>query len=55
MTLDKSVHALLLRLSDEAVRLGDVKKLAKEIKKDHDLAMQLWESQNFHPRLLAVS
>lgn len=35
-------------------KLGDLRKIAKEIKKDHDLALELWESEEFKPRLLAI-
>lgn len=36
------------------VRLGDIKKLAKKIKIDHDLAFLLWETENIDARLLAT-
>lgn len=36
------------------LRLGDVRKLAKEIRSDHDLAMELWETGNVDARLLAI-
>lgn len=36
------------------VRLGDVRKLAKEIRTDHDLALALWETGNVDARLLAI-
>lgn len=45
---------LLAQLSADDVKLGDIKKLAKEIKKDHSLAMELWGTDQFHPRMLAV-
>ncbi len=35
-------------------RLGDIRKIAKEIKKDHQLALELWSSGEFRPRLLAI-
>lgn len=35
-------------------KLGDIKKRGKEIKKDHDLAMELWSTGKYHPRLLAT-
>lgn len=35
-------------------RLGDLRKIAKEIKKDHELAMELWETSQFMPRQLAI-
>lgn len=34
--------------------LGDLKKLGKEIKKDHELAKELWATQDFHARLLST-
>lgn len=36
------------------VRLGDIRKLAKEIKTDHELALALWETGNIDARLLAI-
>lgn len=35
-------------------KLGDLRKLAKEIKKDHALAMELWSTGEFLPRQLAI-
>src|SRR5690625_4789060 len=35
-------------------KLGDLRKIAKEIKKDHELAMELWSTEAFLPRLLAI-
>jgi 3-methyladenine DNA glycosylase AlkD len=34
--------------------LGDLRKIAKEIKKDHPLAMELWSTGGFMPRQLAI-
>jgi len=34
--------------------LGDLRKIAKDIKKDHELAMELWSTEEFLPRLLAI-
>ena len=36
------------------VRLGDLRVLAKKIKKNHELAMALWETRNVDARLLAI-
>jgi len=38
----------------EPPKLGDLRKIAKELKKDHELALELWETANFHSRLLAI-
>jgi 3-methyladenine DNA glycosylase AlkD len=35
-------------------KLGDLRKIAKDIKKDHELAMELWSTGKFLPRQLAV-
>ena len=35
-------------------KLGDIRKLANEIKADHALALALWETGNFEARLLAI-
>ncbi len=36
------------------VKLGDIRKVAKKIKTDHELAMELWETENFEARMLAI-
>ncbi|MBI1299502.1 DNA alkylation repair protein [bacterium] len=36
------------------VRLGDIRKVAAEIKSDDELAMALWETENIDARLLAI-
>jgi 3-methyladenine DNA glycosylase AlkD len=36
------------------VKMGDIRNVAKKIKSDHDLALQLWETGNADARLLAV-
>jgi len=36
------------------VRLGDIRKLAKEIKANHELGMALWETENVDARFLAI-
>ena len=45
---------ILSQISNEKTKLGDVRKLAKEIKKDHELAMELWSSNHFFARQLAI-
>lgn len=37
-----------------APRLGDIKKIGKEIKLDHELALELWSQAGYHPRLLCT-
>jgi 3-methyladenine DNA glycosylase AlkD len=35
-------------------KLGDLRKIAQDIKKDHELAMELWSTEEFLPRQLAI-
>lgn len=46
--------SIMNRLTQSNVKLGDVRLLAKEIKKNHTLAIELWKSGNFYARLLAI-
>ncbi len=54
MAGDLTFETILPQLSGDDVKLGDLKKMAKEIKRDHDLAMQLWATQEVHPRMMAT-
>lgn len=53
MKLSASAKKTISRLGD-APKMGDIKKIAKEIKIDHDLALELWPQGGYHPRLLAA-
>lgn len=44
----------ILAQINSTTKLGDLRKIAKDIKKDHELAMELWSSEDFLPRLLAI-
>ncbi|CAM5223359.1 DNA alkylation repair enzyme OS=Ureibacillus acetophenoni OX=614649 GN=SAMN05877842_110175 PE=4 SV=1 [Ureibacillus acetophenoni] len=44
---------ILSQINDNTL-LGDLRKIAKEIKKDLELAMELWSTEKFLPRLLAT-
>ena len=48
MTRDEALARL------ETLGSGDIRKLADEIKSDHALALELWETENLEARLLAV-
>ena len=52
--MSKQAEYILVSLSGENTKLGDVRKIAKEIKKDHDLAIELWSSGQFFARQLAI-
>ncbi len=44
----------ILKQIDGRTKLGDLRKMAKEIKKDHSLALELWASGKFLPRQLSI-
>ena len=39
---------------NQNTKLGDLRKIAKKIKKDHELALELWSTGEFLPRQLAI-
>ena len=41
-------------INGKGTKLGDIKKRGREIKKDHELAMELWSIGGYHPRLLST-
>lgn len=54
MKLSAKAQKIFNEISAEGTKLGDLRLLAKAIKKDHDLAMELWSTEKFHPRQLAI-
>lgn len=54
MVLSAEARKITVEINNEKVKLGDIKKLGREIKKDHDLAMELWSTGDYYPRLLAT-
>lgn len=44
----------IFRQIDDNTKLGDLRKIAKEIKVDYELSMELWSSGKFLPRLLSI-
>lgn len=69
MNLEETI-SILKSLSDEKVRkqhlkngarenlygvkMGDIRNIAKKIKTDHALALELWETENIDARMLAI-
>lgn len=49
-----SQAASILAQITAKTKLGDLRKIAKDIKKDHELAMELWSTKEFLPRQLAI-
>lgn len=53
MILSPSVSKYYTQITPNT-KLGDLRKMAKEIKKDHEMAMELWSTGKFLPRQLAI-
>lgn len=51
--LSSKAEIILLKIKHNRL-LGNLRKIAKDIKKDHELALELWSTAEFLPRLLAV-
>ncbi|MGC4231494.1 MAG: DNA alkylation repair protein [Niabella sp.] len=49
-----SQAAIILAQINAKTKLGNLRKMAKDIKKDHELAMELWSTGGLMPRLLAI-
>ena len=54
MSLSSKAQSIYTQINTESTKLGDLRKIAKEIKKDHELAMELWSAGGFFPRQLAI-
>lgn len=54
MNLSVRAQEIHSQVNSEKTKLGDLRKLAKEIKKDHELAMELWSTGDFISRQLAI-
>lgn len=53
MGLSSKAENILSRINDKT-KLGELREIAKEIRKDHALAMELWGSGKFLPRQLSI-
>lgn len=54
MALSPRAKKLVAEITKEGVKLGDLKAQGKAIKKDHALAMELWSTGEYYPRMLAT-
>lgn len=53
MKLSSQAENILAKINTNT-KLGDLRNIAKDIKKDHELAMELWSTGRFLPRQLAI-
>ncbi|MDN5215100.1 DNA alkylation repair protein [Fulvivirgaceae bacterium BMA12] len=54
MNLTSKAQEIRSQITKEGTKLGDLRKIAKEIKKDHALALELWSIGEFLSRQLAI-
>lgn len=54
MKLSLKAEAVYTRVRNKTTNLGVLRKIAKDIKKDHLLAMELWGTGEYLPRQLAI-
>ncbi len=54
MKLSPKAKKIFSEINKETTKLGDLRKIAKELKKDHNLALELWSTGKFMPRQLAI-
>lgn len=54
MNLSAQSKEIYAEISKQSTKLGDLRKIAKEIKKDHEIAMELWSTGAFMARQLAI-
>jgi len=54
MKLSSKAENINSQINSKTTQLGDLRKIAKDIKKDHQLAMELWSTGDYLPRQLAI-
>jgi len=54
MKLSSGAENIYAQINNNKTQLGDLRKIAKDIKKDHQLAMELWATGEYLPRQLAI-
>lgn len=54
MKLSPKALAVFSQIDNQTTKLGDLRIIAKDIKKDHELAMELWSTGEYLARQLAI-
>ncbi|TVZ60195.1 3-methyladenine DNA glycosylase AlkD [Flavobacteriaceae bacterium MAR_2010_105] len=54
MSLSSKAKQIYEQIDPQSTKLGDLRALAKTLKTNHDLAMELWSAGGFLPRQLAI-
>lgn len=54
MKLSSKADSIVNQISNKDTKLGDLRKIASSIKKDHELALELWSTKIYLARQLAI-
>ena len=54
MAMSAAAKKIATEITNGNVKLGDIKKRGKEIKKNHEMAMELWSTGGYQARLLST-
>ena len=54
MNLSQKAKKIYTQINMDNTKLGDLRKIAKDTKKDHELSIELWTTGKFFPRQLAI-
>ena len=54
MELSSKAKYIYAQIKSKITKLGELRSIAKDIKKDHQLAMELWSTGGYLPRQLAI-
>jgi len=52
--MSQTAEEILTKISGKSTKLGDLRAIAKEIKRNHQLALELWSTKYFFARQLAI-
>ncbi len=54
MNSTSKANTIVSQITTPTAKLGDLRKIAKDIKVDHGLALELWSKEHFFARMLAI-
>lgn len=54
MKISEKALEIYNQINKDNTKLGDLRKIAKDIKKNHALSLELWSAGKFFPRMLAI-
>lgn len=54
MKISENAQSIVAEITKEGTKLGDLRKVAKDINKDHRLGLEVWSTGRFFPMMLAI-